>query len=197
MTVPPAEEVRVDYGTIEKSLAELWRGEHALGEDAVTRAALWNVIAHTWKAQRHTFASQVLNRVAAAVPQRTIVVRAEPDAPDDIASWISANCHMVGGEKQICSEEVAIVAGGRFVNRVPPLVNALLIPDMPVAVWWLGHLPTTEHENRLLGDVRDKAVKNVARERRARFEAAREHAAMAVDAAVSGTEEDRPTSRPH
>lgn len=146
MTVPPAEEVRVDYGSIEKSLAELWRGEHAQSEEAVTRAALWNVIAHTWKARDHTYASEVLSRVAATVPQRTIVVRAEADAPDDISSWISANCHMVGGEKQICSEEVAIVAGGTFVDRVPPLVNALLIPDMPVAVWWIGHLPTTEHE---------------------------------------------------
>lgn len=146
MTAPPAEEVRVNYGSIEKSLAELWRGEHAQGDDAVTRAALWNVIAHTWKARDHTHASEVLSRVAATVPQRTIVVRAEPGVPDGIAAWISANCHMVGGEKQICSEEVAIVAGGRFVHRVPPLVNALLIPDMPVAVWWLGHLPTTEHE---------------------------------------------------
>lgn len=57
-------------------------------------------------------------------------------------------------------------------------------------------LPATEQENRLLGDVRDKTLKQVARESRARFEAAREHAAMAVDAAVGG-DEDRPTSRPH
>jgi glucose-6-phosphate dehydrogenase assembly protein OpcA len=41
----------------------------------------------------------------------------------------------------VCSEEVAIVAGGDRVDRVPPLVNALLIPDMPVAVWWVGDLP--------------------------------------------------------
>src|SRR5204863_5758427 len=35
-------------------------------------------------------------------------------------------------------------AGGDRVARVPPLVSALLIPDMPVAVWWVGDLP---HEN--------------------------------------------------
>lgn len=69
-------------------------------------------------------------------------------------------------------------------------------------------LPTTEQENRLLGEVRDKAVKGVARESRARFEAAREHATMAVDAArehatmaveaAAGIgDEERPTSRPH
>ena len=143
---PHADEVRVDYGSIEKSLAELWRGEHAKGDDAVTRAALWNVIAHTWQPRHHSYASEVLSRVAAAVPQRTIIVRAEPDAAPDIAAWISANCHLIGGEKQVCSEEVSIVAGGRLVERVPPLVNALLISDMPVAVWWIGHLPTTDLE---------------------------------------------------
>jgi glucose-6-phosphate dehydrogenase assembly protein OpcA len=30
------------------------------------------------------------------------------------------------------------------MDRVPPVVNALLIPDMPVAVWWIGDLPS-EH----------------------------------------------------
>lgn len=139
------EEVRVDYASIEKSLAELWRGENKPGEKAVTRAALWNVIAHTWKSKQQSHASETLSRVAAAVPQRTIVIRSEPKEKTEIASWISANCHMIGGAKQVCSEEVAIVAGGEGVDRVPPLVNALLIPDMPVAVWWLGDLPD-EHQ---------------------------------------------------
>lgn len=170
------DEVRVESGAIEKSLAELWRGEHGQGEEAVTRAALWNVIAHTWQPRHHTFASEVLSRVAAIVPQRTIVVRSEPDAPPDIASWISANCHMIGGEKQVCSEEVAIVAGGNLVDRVPPLVNALLIPDMPVAVWWIGHLPTTnlgyvedlfETADRLIVDSADfRSVDDLALVRR-------------------------------
>src|SRR5260370_41685942 len=73
------------------------------------------------------------------------MVRADRSARAELASWISANWHPVGGGKQVCSEEISIVAGGDRVRRVPPLVNALLIPDMPVAVWWLGDLPN-EHE---------------------------------------------------
>src|SRR5437879_4714272 len=83
------------------------------------------------------------------MPGQPISVRANPSAPPEISSWISANCHLVGGGKQVCSEEIAIVAGGDRVHRVPPLVNALLIPDMPVAVWWLGDLPN-EHEDYVL-----------------------------------------------
>jgi glucose-6-phosphate dehydrogenase assembly protein OpcA len=135
------EEVQVDYSSIEKSLAELWRAENTDPEHAVTRAALWNVVAHTGSQEHHTHASETLARASASVPQRTIIVRANPSADAELASWISANCHLAGGGKQVCSEEIAIVAGGEHVQRVPPLVNALLIPDMPVAVWWIGDLP--------------------------------------------------------
>ena len=139
-------DVRVDVTAIEKSLAELWRNNKVDEDsDALTRAALWNVVAHTSNDEHRAQASDVLGKASASVPQRTIVVRSNPAAEADIASWISANCHLVGGGKQVCSEEIAIVAGGDRIHRVPPLVNALLIPDMPVAVWWIGDLPN-EHE---------------------------------------------------
>lgn len=137
------EDVKVDYSTIEQTLAELWRVEND-SDNAVTRAALWNVVAHAANARDHTSASETLSKVAIAVPQRTIVIRADPAAAPEMTSWISANCHLLGEGKQVCSEEVAIVAGGDRVLRVPPLVNALLIPDMPVALWWLGDLPHEE-----------------------------------------------------
>ncbi|HEV8660388.1 MAG TPA: glucose-6-phosphate dehydrogenase assembly protein OpcA [Thermoanaerobaculia bacterium] len=138
------EEVSIDYSAIEKKLAELWRSEKDT-EGAVTRAALWNVVTHTFNPRDHSFASETLARASESVPQRAIVIRADLHGPSEIASWISANCHRVGAEKQVCSEEVAIVAGGNRVRHIPPLVNALLIPDMPVAVWWVGDLPNEEH----------------------------------------------------
>lgn len=139
-------DVRVDVNAIEKSLAELWRTNKGSDDDeGLTRAALWNVVGHASTDAHRAQASEVLGRASAAVPQRTIIVRSNPAAEPEIASWISANCHLIGGGKQVCSEEIAIIAGGDRIHRVPPLVNALLIPDMPVAVWWLGDLPN-EHE---------------------------------------------------
>jgi glucose-6-phosphate dehydrogenase assembly protein OpcA len=138
-------DVKVDIGAIEKSLAELWRGQSTADDSAVTRAALWNVVAHTSSSDLHVTASETLGRASASVPQRTIVIRSTPAGPPEMSSWISANCHLLGGGKQVCSEEISIVASGDRIHRVPPLVHALLIPDMPVAVWWLGDLPN-EHE---------------------------------------------------
>ena len=144
-TAVDVEDKKVDVASIERQLAELWRAEKNEGERAVTRAALWNVVAHTWNADQHARATDVLSRASARVPQRTIVVRADPAGKHDIASWISANCHIIGGGKQVCSEEVVIVAAGERVHHIPPLVSALLLPDMPVAVWWLGDLPDAQH----------------------------------------------------
>ena len=140
-----ASDVRVDPTAIEKSLAQWWRANKDDGEHAVTRAALWNVVAHTSSSEHQAHASETLAKVSAAVPQRTIIIRSDPAAQPEIASWIGANCHLVGGGKQVCSEEISIIAGGDRIHRLPPLVNALLIPDMPVAFWWLGDLPN-EHE---------------------------------------------------
>src|SRR5918911_1817502 len=69
----------VDVAQIEKSLAELWRTQQD-GEDAITRAALWNVVAHTSSSEQHTQATEILGRASAAVPQRTIVIHADAAA---------------------------------------------------------------------------------------------------------------------
>src|SRR5258705_5696499 len=102
-TAPIEGDIRVDVTAIEKSLSELWRGEKKEGDHAVTRAALWNVVAHTSSSEHHATASETLCVASAAVPQRTIVVRANPNADADLASWISANCHRIGGGQQVCS----------------------------------------------------------------------------------------------
>lgn len=146
MATAVTDDLKVDVASIERQLAELWRAEKHEGEKAVTRAALWNVVAHTWNAAEHTRAMEVLARASAKVPQRTIVVKADPRGDADIASWISANCHLIGGGRQVCSEEVVIMAAGERVHHIPPLVSALLLPDMPVAVWWLGDLPNEQHD---------------------------------------------------
>jgi glucose-6-phosphate dehydrogenase assembly protein OpcA len=153
MKAVDGEDVRVNLKTIEMRLADIWREEQEDEEHAVTRAALWNVVAHTRNSETHAHAAEVLSRASAAVPQRTIVIRADTQAPSEISSWISANCHVVGDGRQVCSEEVNIVAGGDRVEHVPPLVHALLLPDMPVAVWWIGDLPDRSHvyADELLG----------------------------------------------
>jgi glucose-6-phosphate dehydrogenase assembly protein OpcA len=136
-------DIPVDFSLIERHLAELWQGGDA--EHAVTKAALWNVVAHSTSEDAKNGARDILSSVSNSVPQRTILVEAAHEGADDLRAWISANCHLIGGGQKICSEEITIVAAGGRVHQVPPIVNALLIPDMPVATWWVGDLPSGQN----------------------------------------------------
>src|SRR5258706_44811 len=60
---------RVDVGKIEKSLADLWRTENENDDHAVTRAALWNVVAHTSSSDLHARAD--LSLIARVSEQTT------------------------------------------------------------------------------------------------------------------------------
>ncbi len=150
-------EVEVDFTAIEKTLSELWRGERD-ADEALTRAALWNVVAHSSTDPERARSAEVTGRASAKVPQRTILVRASVHEKPHISAWISANCHLVGGGKQMCSEEISIVAGGDRVHRIPPLVEALLLPNVPVAAWWIGDLPSDEAYLEALLDPVDRLV---------------------------------------
>ncbi|MFN2443439.1 MAG: glucose-6-phosphate dehydrogenase assembly protein OpcA [Thermoanaerobaculia bacterium] len=131
----------VDVGGIERALAELWRVEGSGTGEAVTRAALWNVIAIARNERERTEAGAILAAVSEVVPQRSLLIETNLDAQARLDSWISAHCHLVGDGSQMCSEEVTIVAGGEREQHVPSLIRALLLPDMPVAAWWLRGVP--------------------------------------------------------
>lgn len=85
----------------------------------------------------------------------------------------------------------------RLLNEQPLMLGALGLAAGAI----IGALlPTTEHEDRFLGEARDKAVRTVAKKSRERAEAAREHAATYSAPGSSASESasrDRPASRPH
>ena len=81
----------------------------------------------------------------------------------------------------------------RLLDEQPLMLGALGL----VAGALIGALlPTTEAENRLVGDVRDKAVRKVARTSRKKYEAARENAETYSAPAREDGEDGRP-SRTH
>jgi hypothetical protein len=58
-------------------------------------------------------------------------------------------------------------------------------------------LPTSEHEDRLFGEVRDKAVKTVAAKARDGYEGVRDNIAAHTAPGGDGAAGERPASRPH
>ena len=54
--------------------------------------------------------------------------------------FVSAHCltHADGGGKNLCGEQLTLKARGRFTVELPSAAVPLLVPDLPVFLWWAG-----------------------------------------------------------
>jgi glucose-6-phosphate dehydrogenase assembly protein OpcA len=143
--------VAVDVAKIEKELASLWRTQST--DKALTRACSWNLIVHCNGDAEASRARQTTDALVRSVPTRTILVTNQPYATtgQELEAWVSANCHVGhGGGKLLCTEEVHIASRGKGVEHVPSLLRALLVPDVPTALWWAGDPPDNAAAVRML-----------------------------------------------
>jgi glucose-6-phosphate dehydrogenase assembly protein OpcA len=154
------ERLAVDVGAIERELAALWR-QSSEGDAAVSRACLWNLVV---RAPEPSFdrARSVARSVVPSVPARALFLRTRTDPGPELDSWISAICHIApGGGKLLCSEEIVLEARGGGEAHLPALVRALLVPDVPAALWWEGDLGE-DLLAMLIGDVQRLIVDSTA-----------------------------------
>jgi glucose-6-phosphate dehydrogenase assembly protein OpcA len=138
--------IEVPVGRIEAELAALWRraAESRPGQipNAVTRACLWNLVVRVHGDQQFMTAKRVIDELSQRIPARTIVIRIEPERPDELRAWVEANWRRrEGGGPASGSDEVTLLASGNAIERVPSLVRALLFSDAPTAIFWTSSLP--------------------------------------------------------
>ena len=96
------------------------------------RAITLNLIVHAPDAERVDTAIEALEHVGPSHPLRAIV--ATP-SDDELRASIASSCWVGASERQVCSERVLIEAEAK---ALPSAVTALLVPDLPVFLWWQG-----------------------------------------------------------
>ena len=156
--------IGVDVGGIERELASLWRQASSSGDRAVTRACSWNLLVHVGEDEDVEGVRALVDKVVFPVPSRAIVLVPRPTGQGrDIEAYVSANCQVApGGGKLLCSEEITIMSRGGGERFVPALVRALLVPDVPTALLWLGKLPKGPQDIAYLPSV-DRLILDSAR----------------------------------
>lgn len=145
------EEVAVDVAGIEKELAALWRGEAS--NKALTRACSWNFIVYAGDDDVFAAARAEADKLVQSVPTRSILVKNQPRVTTGtpIEAWVSANCQIgANGGKLLCTEEIHIESRGTGAEHVPGLLRALVVADVPTALWWPGAPPTDATTARAL-----------------------------------------------
>ncbi len=132
----------VDVPAIEHELKELWEQmtEVSAEEDqqAIMRACVANLIVYNSAGERAGEVSPIIAEVTNQHPSRVIVLLPEPDSSKpSLDAMVTVQCHpFERGRKQICCEQVVVQAAGEEVRHLPSLVRTLVIPDLPVFLWW-------------------------------------------------------------
>ncbi len=150
----PGTPVAVDAEAIEQALAPFWaaatdRPASQPAERSVIRACSCNVIAIADSRQEAGVIPPVLAKLSEWHPSRSIITFRESDdegaeheeAPH-MHAWISAQCSIpFPGGPQVCCEAITLSAQGRAFTDLPNTVLSLLVPDLPVFLYWRSFKP--------------------------------------------------------
>jgi glucose-6-phosphate dehydrogenase assembly protein OpcA len=133
----------VDASRVERELTAMWAEMSAPeGEGAqsagVVRACALNLIVYAANGEERAEADELLETIVEQHPCRAIVIAAERDSGEArLDAYASTRCQIsTRGSKRICGEQITIEAAGAAVETVSTAVAPLLVPDVPVFLWW-------------------------------------------------------------
>ena len=138
----------------------------AADEEGLTRASLMNFAIYTEAPVEEGIRNaEIIRQLTEDNACRAILLIAQTeDAPDGrrARAWIDAHCNLgPGGEKAVCTEQVAFVLSGANTALVNNTLFAHLDSDLPLIFWWRGELSPVFGDRlysrigRLLFDSRD------------------------------------------
>ncbi len=158
------ERIHIDIRAIERELNDLWKqlAENANGEkqQAVTRTCVLNLIVVTGGGRAAEHATATIARLTGRHPNRAFVISAAPNARKDVLdAWVQTHCQMPSpGRPQVCGEQITIEARGSAVDRVAGTLLPLLVPDVPVMLWWPRGEPVDDPRFLKFADMVDRVI---------------------------------------
>ncbi len=163
-SAPLGERIHIDIRAIERELNDLWKqlAEDANGQkqQAVTRTCVLNLIIVTGGGRAAEHATETVARLTARHPNRAFVISAAPNARKDVLdAWVQTHCQMPSpGRPQVCGEQITIEARGTAVDRVAGTLLPLLVPDVPVMLWWPRGEPAGDPRFLKFADIVDRVI---------------------------------------
>jgi glucose-6-phosphate dehydrogenase assembly protein OpcA len=135
----------IDAAGLEKGLNAMWAemsepgGGGADAQAAgVVRACVLNLVVYAEGAEARAEVDGLLGEVFERHPCRAIVLAAERGAAGPrLDAFVSTRCQLSArGSKRICGEQITVEAAGAAVETASTAVAPLLVPDVPVFLWW-------------------------------------------------------------
>ena len=163
-SAPLGERTQIDVRAIERELNDLWKqlaeGENDEKHQAVTRTCVLNLIVVTGGGKAADRATETVAKLTGRHPNRAFVISAAPNAHKDVLdAWAQMHCQMPSpGRPQVCGEQISIVAHGAAVDRVAGTLLPLLVPDVPVMLWWPHGEPAGDPRFLKFADVVNRVI---------------------------------------
>ena len=147
----------VELSEIHKGLTTLWR---EIGGETATRVCTTNLIVSLGDMSRLDEAIEASRLASQEHPLRAIFLQTEPEAEEHgTHGQVSGHCRLSdSGDVHICCEQIVLTAKGQAVERLPASVASLLVPDLPVVLWWMGKPPFGDEGMDRLLEISDRLI---------------------------------------
>ena len=131
---------------LERELTRLRRAQSAHARELgrpIARASVLNLIVYADREEHARRAARSIADLALRHPSRAIVVLADRGARDGTEKRIEMHCRLpiADGARLVCYEQILVRARGDADDRLASAVIPLLVPDLPVFLWWTGTPP--------------------------------------------------------
>ena len=141
--------------------------EHELGQLRMNedgslglRASVLNLIAVADEDDAQSITESV-SKLANQYPSRAIVLISDPDGERDLDIQLSAFCALRGGSgAQVCAEQITVHASGPPAKHLESFAGPLLVPDIPVFLWYPGVFSSSSPEFTNVAPLADRIILN-------------------------------------
>jgi glucose-6-phosphate dehydrogenase assembly protein OpcA len=139
--------------------------EHELGKlrtnddgTLALRSSVLNMIVVTDE-ESATEVTDSVSKLAGRHPARAVVFIADADGKPNVDVGLSAFCHARGGGgAQVCAEQITIHAEGPAALHLESLAGPLLVPDLPVFLWYPGEFSPRSPEFAAMAELADRVI---------------------------------------
>jgi glucose-6-phosphate dehydrogenase assembly protein OpcA len=158
---------RTDLPRVEDELSDLWltTGEEARlrGRGGVVRVRELNLMVYAAGEEMAQKVSDIVTEVAHCHPARVIVLLdqgPEPTGADrELEAWVTAACYVTNeGARQVCWEQITLPVWSDAVPKLYAAAVPLLVPDLPVVLWWPGRPQVESRLFEQLTEIADRVI---------------------------------------
>ena len=131
---------------LERELGRLRRAAVAHARErgqTLARASVLNLVVYAEREAHARRAARTVADLALRHPSRAIVLLGDRDR-DGVVASVQLHCHVPpsDGAQPVLYEQILARVRGDFDERVASVVIPLLVPDLPVFLWWTGTPPS-------------------------------------------------------